>query len=190
MFKLKKYRLLSIILFGICLIFVQFMLYSQDSIEFEQADLNQPESIVSSDDSDLAQVVVSPTFTSEEYVKKCWSLQGANRSYDALNTAQEGIAHYQSKADAQAAQLTSLPTKEEISLYKEMNDVATCYFISGEILRSKAELAFDKDEAKELTDKAIATLNIIIEKYPYAQQFDPRGWYWSLSEKAKTIIEK
>ena len=56
-----------------------------------------------------------------------------------------------------------------------MNDVATCYFIKGEALRNEGK-----------ADEAISVLQEVIDRYPYGQAFDPRGWYWSVAEKARS----
>ncbi len=130
--------------------------------------------------------VVTPD--SEPYVKKAWSLSGKAVYDEALKTADEGIVLFEAQAAALSRTLSAFPPKEEISKYKVMNDVASLYFIKGETLRDKAEIAFDKSEAEAASKEAIALLRELIKKYPYAQNFDPRGWYWSLAEKAKTII--
>ena len=126
--------------------------------------------------------------SSDELVKKAWALQGQGDTNGALKMIDECVLAYSQQADTMAQALTDFPIKEKISEYAIMNDVATCYFIKGEILRDRYELTYDKDEAQSLRQAATDALNQLIQKYPYAQNFDPRGWYWSLKEKAQTII--
>ena len=63
--------------------------------------------------------------------------------------------------------------------YAVVNDVATCHYIMGE-----AYMKLEK------FDKAIKEFTIAIEKYPYAQCWDPKGWFWKVAEVSKKNIEK
>ena len=114
---------------------------------------------------------------SAEYVNKAWALKGAKNYQEAYRVIDECIAKFSAVADEMAVSLRDLPSKGEEKNYSLMNDVATCYFIKGEALR---------DEGK--TEDSIQAFQTAIDKYPYAQNFDPRGWYWSIKEKAESAI--
>jgi len=60
-----------------------------------------------------------------------------------------------------------------------VNDVATCLYIMGE--------AYMREEK---FGKAIEEFEIVTEKYPYAQCWDPKGWFWKVAEVSKKNIEK
>ncbi|MCF7893814.1 MAG: tetratricopeptide repeat protein [Candidatus Omnitrophica bacterium] len=116
---------------------------------------------------------------SGKFVSKSWSALGQRNFDKVYQLTDECIQTFTTKAKKQASKLNDFPAKGEEANYKVMNDVATCYFIKAE--------SYMREEKKE---KAIETFQEVIEKYPYAQSFDPRGWYWSIQEKAKSSIEK
>jgi beta-glucuronidase len=118
----------------------------------------------------------APLADSAEYVKKGWTLRDDLAQTIAL--MDEAIAMYGAAADAQAAGIKDWP-KEDVTLNREMNDVATCLFIKAESYARAGK-----------TPDAVATFAAIIEKYPFAQQWDPRGWFWSVKEKAVQSIQK
>ncbi len=116
---------------------------------------------------------------SGEFVNQGWSALGKINFEKVYQITDSCIQSFEAKAKKQAAQLDGFPAKGEEDNYKAMNHVATCYFIKGE-----AYMREDKNE------KAIQTFQEAIDKYPYAQSFDPRGWYWSIKEKAQKSINK
>ncbi|UCC94720.1 MAG: hypothetical protein JSW40_07880, partial [Candidatus Omnitrophota bacterium] len=114
---------------------------------------------------------------SSEYVKKAWALKGEGKIEEVYATTDECIAKLGLEADSLAKTLTDFPSKGEEGNFGVMNDVATCYFIKGEALRDEGK----PEEAKQV-------LSEVVQRYPYAQAFDPRGWYWSIKEKSEIII--
>ncbi|MBD3263783.1 MAG: hypothetical protein GF375_01620, partial [Candidatus Omnitrophica bacterium] len=116
---------------------------------------------------------------SYEYVKKGWSLLGKGEFEEVYRLTDECIEKFSQKADILASGLESFPSKGEEDNYAPMNNVATCYFIKGETLIKEGK-----------TDEAKKVFETVIEKYPYAQSFDPRGWYWSIKEKAEMTLNK
>lgn len=117
---------------------------------------------------------------SSEYVKEAWALKGAGKFQEAYALIQECINVYGTKADELAATLRAFPPQDQRSNFAVMNDLAECIFIKGETLR---------DENKD--DEAIAVMEELIQKYPYAQAFDPsRGVYWSIKETAQIVINQ
>lgn len=116
---------------------------------------------------------------SSDYVNKAWALKGAKNYQETYRVVDGCIAKFSSQADEMALSLSDFPSKGEENRYNIMNDVAACYFIKGEALR---------DEGKK--EESIKAFQAAIDKYPYAQNFDPRGWYWSIKEKAASAIKQ
>ncbi|NQT28905.1 MAG: tetratricopeptide repeat protein [Candidatus Omnitrophica bacterium] len=116
---------------------------------------------------------------SSDYVNKAWSHLGKREFSEAHLLVDECIEIYSTQAEDQAKALEDFPTKGEEDNFKIMDDVATCYFIKGEALMREGKT----EEAKVAFTKAI-------DKYPYAQSFDPRGWYWSIKEKSEITLKK
>ena len=116
---------------------------------------------------------------SADYVKKGWALRGAKKYAEAYKVTEECITKYSKQADRLAATLTDFPSSGDEETYKVMNNVAECYFIRGEAFRDEQK----KEESKK-------NFQIVVDKYPYAQAFDPRGWYWKLAEAAQSAISQ
>ena len=116
---------------------------------------------------------------SSDYVNKGWALRGEKKYEEAYKTIEECITKFSSEADKLAKSLSDFPPKGKENQYKAMNDIATCYFIKGEALR-------DEGKAEE-SKQAFQT---IVERYPYSQAFDPRGWFWGLKETAEKAINQ
>ena len=114
---------------------------------------------------------------SSEYVKKAWALKGQGKFEEVYQVIDQCWEEFSADADKQSYTLSDFPPKGDETKYQIMNDVATCYFIKGEALRDTGH----PEEAK-------AVLQEVIKKYPYAQAFDPRGWFWSIKEKSEIII--
>ena len=117
--------------------------------------------------------------TSSDYVKKGWALKGKKEYDQIIVLTDECIAMFSQEADKLASELVTFPPKGEEGRYQVMSDVALCYFIKAEALRAQGK-----------ANQAIDAFQTIIDKYPYAQAFDPRGWYWSLKEKAEMAIKQ
>ncbi|MCM8799611.1 MAG: hypothetical protein NC900_02615, partial [Candidatus Omnitrophica bacterium] len=117
--------------------------------------------------------------SSKELVIKAWEAHGKNDIENTFYYTQRCIELYKEEADRQQAQLKEVPKGKDIEKYNTLNDVATCYFIQAESYMRQEEL----EKAKEI-------FNLIIQKYPSAQAWDPRGWFWVISEAAKQSIKK
>lgn len=63
--------------------------------------------------------------------------------------------------------------------YSVVNDVATSHYIMGEAYMRMGN-----------TDQALKEFNLVIQEYPYAQCWDPKGWFWKVAEVSKKNIEK
>ncbi|MBN2119884.1 MAG: hypothetical protein JW734_02355 [Candidatus Omnitrophica bacterium] len=116
---------------------------------------------------------------SSDYVKRGWDELGKKNFSAVYQITDECMLKFEAEADSIASGLSSLPSKESADACKAMNDVATCYFIKGEALMREVKIS----EAKEL-------FKTLIDKYPYALAWDPRGWFWSIKEKAEATLSK
>lgn len=118
--------------------------------------------------------------SSQDLINKAWEAHGKRDTEATLKYTNECIALYKEAADRQQASLKAMPkNKDEIDSVQALNDVATAYFIQAENLMRQEK----PEEAKEV-------FKLIIDKYPYAQGWDMRGWYWSLKLAAEQSIKK
>ncbi|MFA5356628.1 MAG: glycoside hydrolase family 2 TIM barrel-domain containing protein [Candidatus Omnitrophota bacterium] len=118
--------------------------------------------------------------TSAELIDKAWEAHGKRDTENTFKYTQEVIDLYKDEADRLQASLAGLPkNKDEIERAAVLNNVATAYFIQAESLMRQEKA----QEAKKI-------FQLIIEKYPYAQAWDQRGWYWQLAEAAGQSIKK
>jgi len=117
--------------------------------------------------------------SSSDYVNKAWARLGKREFTEVYKLTNECIKLFSKQAENQARFLEGFPTKGEEENFKTMNNVAACYFIKGEALMREGKLQETK-----------AAFTAVIDKYPYAQSFDPRGWYWSIKEKAEITLRK
>jgi tetratricopeptide (TPR) repeat protein len=116
---------------------------------------------------------------SSEYVNKAWSELGKRNFEQVYEITDECIEVFSRQASEQAQQLDDFPPKGREDRYEVMNDVATCYFIKGEAYMRQE----DNEKAEEIFQR-------IVQYYPYAQAWDPRGWFWSLKEKSEITLKK
>lgn len=118
--------------------------------------------------------------SSGELINKAREAHGKKDTTATFSYTQQLIDLYKDKADKQQAALKSLPkNKEEIEAVPALNDVANAYFIQAESYMRQEKLS----EAKKL-------FQLVIDKYPYAQAWDSRGWYWRLADASEQSIKK
>jgi len=86
---------------------------------------------------------------------------------------------YEEKAREMAKEMKRFVTMGHEDDYALCNDVATSHFIMGEAYMRQ-----------EKYDKALTEFNLIINEYPYAQCWDPKGWFWKVAEISRKNIEK
>jgi len=116
---------------------------------------------------------------SKQIVEECWQAL-VKKDYGLLDElVRKCLSFYGEAAKEQQASLKDFPSKEKVSLYSSLNDVATCLFIKMEGLIKDNKI----EEAKSLCRQ-------IIDNYSFAQAWDPRGWYWSVAEKAQATLDK
>ncbi|VAW16845.1 hypothetical protein MNBD_BACTEROID05-575, partial [hydrothermal vent metagenome] len=116
--------------------------------------------------------------SSKELVRLSWEAS-SKRDFKRLNELTAiALEHYNEKALLDQSKLSSFPHRGEESKYQTLNDVATCLFI-------QAEATMNNGKTKE----AVELFQNIIKTYPFSQAWDPRGWYWSVSEKSQASID-
>ncbi|MBN1869671.1 MAG: hypothetical protein JW847_03740 [Candidatus Omnitrophica bacterium] len=116
--------------------------------------------------------------SSEELVRLSWEAS-SKRDLERLNVlADQCVRLYGVQAKVQQAELVDFPKRGEEKNYQELNDVATCLFIKAEAVMNSGE-----------TQEAIKQFEGIIKEYPWAQAWDPRGWFWSVAEKSRASID-
>ncbi|MFA5114771.1 MAG: glycoside hydrolase family 2 TIM barrel-domain containing protein [Candidatus Omnitrophota bacterium] len=115
-----------------------------------------------------------------ELIDKAWEAHGKRDAEATLRYTGECIRLYKEEADREQSALKALPrNKAEIEQVAVLNDVATAYFIQAESLLRQQKT----EEAKKI-------FQLISDKYPYAQAWDQRGWYWQLGTAAQQSIKK
>ena len=110
---------------------------------------------------------------------RAWEAWGAKDYEKTFYWTEMCIELYSEEAKKQQAFLISLPSTEAIDQYETLNAVGTSFFIQGEAYLSQEKI----EEAKK-------AFTIAIEDYGYAQNWDPRGWFWSVKEKSQTSLDK
>lgn len=127
----------------------------------------------------LSTPVFAEELSSKELVIKAWEAHGKNDIEQTFRITQQCIDLYKEEAGRQQASLKALPKGADIANYQILNDVATCYFIQAESYMRQ-----------ERFPEAVEIFNIVIQEYPLAQAWDPRGWFWQIAKAAKESIDK
>ena len=112
-------------------------------------------------------------FSSETLASKAWGALSQADYAGVEAYTMKGISLYETKALEQQASLTDVAPKDKAFNYWALNDVATCYFILG-----KARLA--QGRIKEAQD----AFQTVIDRFAYAQCWDPKGWFWKVAQGA------
>ena len=112
-------------------------------------------------------------FSSETLATKSWQAldKGDYAAVEAYTS--KCISLYEPQAVQQAASLTDFAPKDKAFTYWALNDVATSYFILGQTRLAQGKVK----EAQE-------AFKTVIERFPYAQCWDPKGWFWKVAEAA------
>jgi len=117
--------------------------------------------------------------TSSTLTIKAWEALNKKDEKGVLVYTQRCIELYEQEAKKQAKTLTDFADTNSIDMYKDMNNVSTCYFIKGEFFKYQKNWP-----------KAIESYKALVDNFPFAQYWDPRGWYWRPAEIAKDEIRK
>ncbi|MCB9747225.1 MAG: tetratricopeptide repeat protein [Candidatus Omnitrophica bacterium] len=116
--------------------------------------------------------------SSKELVTKSWEASSKNDLKGLESLVNQCLERFGDEAKTLGEKLSAFPARGEETQYQALNDVATCLFIKAEALMNTGNVA-----------EAITQFQTIIEQYPYAQAWDPRGWYWSVAEKSQDSID-
>jgi len=119
--------------------------------------------------------------SSEALTKKAWEALASNDVAGVEAFTNKCIEAFGEKAREMQNSLTGYPweSNEKIFSYWALNDVGTCLFIKGE--------AYLKAEQAENAKKVYQEL---IDKYSYAQCWDPQGWFWKPAEAAQQKLDE
>jgi beta-glucuronidase len=118
--------------------------------------------------------------TSTELITKARAAQAQKNYEEVFMVTQEVIDTYKDQAEKEQASLKEFPkSKQEIEMVQSLNDVATAFFIQAESYRDQRKI-----------QEAIKNFKTVVEKYGYAQAWDPRGWYYKLAEVAREGIDR
>ena len=118
--------------------------------------------------------------TSGDLIVQSWTAHGKKDVEATFKATQQLIDLYKDEADKQQVSLKLLPkNRPDIEAVQALNDVGTAYFIQGETYR-------DQDKKQE----AIKAFKVVVDKYSFAQAWDPRGWFWSVAKASQESIDK
>jgi len=115
-------------------------------------------------------------YSSQHLVTKAWEALSKDDLEGVLAYVKVCLDLYAAKAQEMQNSLTEYPwqSNEEIFSYWALNDVGTALFIQAEAYRKAGQA----DKAKESYQK-------LIDRYYYAQCWDPNGWFWKPAEAAQ-----
>lgn len=115
--------------------------------------------------------------TSQTLTKKAWDAL-LSKDYKGVELyANKCILLYESKAQEMKTQQTGYPQKGEEPLNWALNDVATCYYLLGDLNLIKS----NDPIAKEMYGKAA--------QFGFAMCWDPQGWYFKIGDTAKDKLD-
>lgn len=119
--------------------------------------------------------------SSETLTSKAWKALGEKNYANAVAYAKKCIETYEKQALEMQKELKEpVPSddREAVSKKWALNDVGTCLFITGQAL-----------EKQDKGAEAVAAYKKLVEKFPYAQCWDPNGWFWKPADAAKERIK-
>ena len=114
----------------------------------------------------------------DDIISQAWAAS-AQGKMDRLNAlVNECVSRYQDEALSLQEHVTKFPGVSEKEIYKPLNNIGTCLFIQAEATMNRGK-----------KEDAIAKFKYIIKTFPWAQAWDPRGWFWSVKEKSQDSID-
>ncbi len=118
-------------------------------------------------------------YSSATLTSKAWKANDAKDYASAVGYTGKCIEMFGAKAVEQQKSLEApLTEKEQIFAQWALNDVGTCYFIQGQVLEKQGK-----------SKEAIESYKFVAEKLPYAQTWDPKGWFWKPAGAAAERIK-
>jgi beta-glucuronidase len=115
----------------------------------------------------------------KQFIVRAWESWGGKDYERTFYYTNRCIELYSEEAKKEQASLGAFPSTDAIDQFEALNAVGTSYFIQGEAYLSQGNI----EEAKKVFDTAI-------REYGYSQNWDPRGWFWSVREKAQASLDK
>ncbi|MDP2911793.1 MAG: hypothetical protein Q8N76_05635, partial [Candidatus Omnitrophota bacterium] len=125
------------------------------------------------------QSVEQQDLSPKDMIIRAWEAWGAKDQDKAFYWTNKCIEMYSEEAKKEQASLNDFPATDSIDQYEALGAVGTSFFIQGEAYLSLGKI----EEAKD-------AFGIAIKDYSFAQNWDPRGWYWSVKEKSQASVEK
>lgn len=119
--------------------------------------------------------------TSAELTEAGWNAFNDHNYEHTIAYAKECIKRYQKEAVAMQNELTEpVPASNNEAVLSKwaLNDVGTCCFMLGQALEKQ-------DKKKD----ALKAYKAVIEKFSFAQCWDPQGWFWKPADAAKKQIK-
>ena len=104
---------------------------------------------------------------------KAWNALGRKDWNGAIAHADHAIRTWGAQARQTNRSLKGYAPAKDAKKYVNLNEVGTCLMLKGDALRQKGDLK-----------GAIATYELLLRDYQYAQVWDPKGWFWKPAESA------
>ncbi|TWT84984.1 hypothetical protein CA13_64660 [Planctomycetes bacterium CA13] len=121
-------------------------------------------------------------YTSETITGKAWESYNAKKYDDAITFAKTCIKMFEKEAIEMQKSLkepVDSSDRDAVSSKWALNDVGTCYFVLGQAL-----------EAQDKGPEAMKAYKKLVKTVPFAQCWDPQGWFWKPVDAAKKQIKK
>ncbi|MCW1923445.1 hypothetical protein OKA05_12850 [Luteolibacter arcticus] len=116
--------------------------------------------------------------SSSAITTKAWQALTAAKHAEVDGYVAKCIELYEAKALEMQKGLSEAAPKETAAEQWALNDVGTCYFIRGQ-----------SKEARGKKDEAMADYKVLVEKLPFAQCWDTKGWFWKPADAAKDKLK-
>ncbi len=119
--------------------------------------------------------------SSSTITTKAWESLNAKNYPNATGYAKKCVELYEKQAlEMQKSLQAPLPgtDREAVSKLWALNDVGTCLFILGQAL-----------EKQDKSADALAAYKQLVTQLPFAQCWDPKGWFWKPADAAKTRLK-
>ena len=119
--------------------------------------------------------------TSVTLTGKAWKALADKNYKDAVTYSKMCVELFEKQAVEMQKELKEpVPQGDNDAIHKKgaLNDVGTCLYIMGQ--------AFEKQDKNT---EAVAAYKQLTEKVPFAQCWDPQGWFWKPAAAAKDRIE-
>ena len=112
---------------------------------------------------------------------KAWAALDSEKYDEAIGYAKKCVELYEKQAVAMQKELKEpVPDTDKEAVLKKwaLNEVGTCLFIMGQAL-----------EQQKKRPEALAAYQQLVEKLPFAQCWDPQGWFWKPADAAKDRVK-